>query len=218
MRRPRVKICGHTTTAGIEASAAAGADAVGVVSEVPVESPRAVEPARAAELFTTVPPFVTRVLVTMPETPTAALTVLESLPVDAIQIHASLSPAGVETVAMQTDVSVIATIDVTESQPQAYAAAADAILVDSLADNNAGGTGEVHDWADTRALIEALPVPVFLAGGLTPANVDDAVEAVRPYGVDVASGVEAQPGKKDPNAVTQFISTVHETHDVTLTH
>lgn len=218
MNRPRVKICGHTTEAGLAASAAAGADAVGVITDIPVSSPRVVTSTRAAELFATVPPFVTRVLVTMPETPEAALATLESMPVDAVQIHASLSPEEVGTVRDQTDATVITTIDRTESQAQAYATAADAVLVDSLTEDDAGGTGEVHDWTDTKTLVERLSVPVFLAGGLTPTNVEEAIETATPYGVDVASGVEAQPGQKDPDAVTQFVSTVHATHDTPLTH
>ena len=218
MGRPRVKICGHTTEEDLAVSVAAGADAVGVITDVPVESPRTVAPDRAAQLFASVPPFVTRVLVTMPETPAAALATLASVPADAIQIHASLSPSGIEAIRTETDATVIATIDSDESEAHAYAAAADAVLVDSLADDNAGGTGEVHDWTKTETLVETLSVPVLLAGGLTPANVVDAVQAVDPYGVDVASGVEVQPGKKAPTTVQQFITAVHTTHESTLTH
>lgn len=218
MYRPRVKICGHTTPEGINVSVAAGADAVGVITGVPVESPRAVPKDRAAALFEAVPPFVTRVLVTMPETPAEAVEVIGSLDIDAVQIHASLSPAGVTTVTTETDVQVLVAVDVEDTQAQEYAAAADAVLVDSLGDDEAGGTGEVHDWAGTRRLVKTLPAPVILAGGLTPQNVGQAVETARPYGVDVASGVEAQPGRNDPELVTRFIETVTTTHDFAFTH
>ena len=82
---------------------------------------------------------------------------------------------------------------------------ADALVVDSLDESGAGGTGETHDWARTRALVGSLSSPVVLAGGLTPGNVADAVETVDPFAVDVASGVEADPGRKDPAAVSAFV-------------
>jgi phosphoribosylanthranilate isomerase len=72
-------------------------------------------------------------------------------------------------------------------------------------ESGAGGTGETHDWERSRELVESLSSPVVLAGGLTPDNVAEAVETVRPFAVDVASGVEADPGRKDPEAVAAFV-------------
>jgi phosphoribosylanthranilate isomerase len=82
---------------------------------------------------------------------------------------------------------------------------ADALVVDSLDEAGAGGTGETHDWAATRELVTSLASPIVLAGGLTPDNVAAAVEAVDPYAVDVAGGVEDRPGRTDPEAVTAFV-------------
>ena len=81
----------------------------------------------------------------------------------------------------------------------------DAFLLDSYSKHAPGGTGKVFDWNLARELMEFAPAPVLLAGGLTPENVQDAIAAVRPWGVDVISGVESEPGKKDMDKVKRFI-------------
>lgn len=203
--RTRVKICGLTTPADRDLAVAAGADAVGFISGVPVDTAREIPPETAASLAATTPPFVSAVLVTMPETVGDALERIESIGPDAVQVH-GLSPTAVASLADATDASVIAAVTAADS-PQ-YDAAADALLVDSLDETGAGGTGETHDWERTRDRIGTLDSPVVLAGGLTPDNVDRAIDTVGPYGVDVASGVERKDGKKDPAAVRSFVEQV----------
>jgi phosphoribosylanthranilate isomerase len=87
-----------------------------------------------------------------------------------------------------------------------------AILLDSRSDGTPGGTGTTFDWESTRDIVQAisLTVPVIVAGGLTPANVSEAMRLFQPFGVDVASGVEARPGKKDPEKVRAFVKAVRE--------
>jgi len=92
---------------------------------------------------------------------------------------------------------LVAVVDPEADDLAAYADPADAVLVDSLDDAGAGGTGETHDWERTRELVASLDVPVILAGGLTPENVAEAVETVRPFAVDTASGVERSPSDRD---------------------
>lgn len=211
----RVKICGLTRPEDLQVAAAAGADAVGFIADVPVETPREVPPARAAELAAKTPPFVTTTLVTMPETPTAAVSIAEALRPDALQIHGEFSPEEFMHVRTSTGTTVLAVVDAADHD-RAYAldGVVDALLVDSTSETGAGGTGETHDWSATRELVEGLSTPVVLAGGLTPDNVERAVETVEPYGVDVASGVEARGGVKDHDAVQRFVRNARRAGEV----
>jgi phosphoribosylanthranilate isomerase len=202
----RAKICGITREDDLEAAVEAGADALGFTAAVTVETPRAVSVERAASLVAEVPPFVTTVLVTMPETTGAAVDVVRVISPDAVQLHGALGPEDMAAVRRQTATKVIAAVDATADDIEAYAASADALLVDSVDEQGAGGTGETHDWDRTAALVADLDLPVVLAGGLTPENVTAAVETVDPFAVDVASGVERDGGRKDHEAVEQFVA------------
>lgn len=205
LKPPRVKICGVTTASDRDVAIRAGADAVGFISDVPVETPRELTASEAADLVAGVPPLVNSVLVTMPEDVATARSLLERVHADAIQVHSGLSPAEIEKLGKRVRANVIAAVDVDNEQVGDYAEAADALLVDSTDQQGGGGTGETHDWEQTRLLVEELEIPVVLAGGLTPENVREAVETVHPYGVDTATGVERSGGKKDHNAVIQFV-------------
>ncbi|AOW79676.1 phosphoribosylanthranilate isomerase [Halodesulfurarchaeum formicicum] len=199
----RVKLCGFTRQADVTRAVEAGVDAVGAIVDVPVETPRAVEVTHAARLFAAVPPFVSTVLVTMPESADRARELIDRVDPDAIQVHAGLAPAAVEALAEET--SAIAAVGHDEPAIKEYADAADGLLVDSTDESGAGGTGQTHDWTATRELTQ-LDTPIVLAGGLTPENVRSAVTTVGPYAVDAASGVEAEPGQKDAAAMDQFVA------------
>jgi phosphoribosylanthranilate isomerase len=204
----RVKICGITTETDLETVVDAGADAVGIICDVPVDTHREVTPERAADLVAAAPPFVTTVLVTMPETPTEATRLLETVGPDAVQVHDTLEPDELATVRTDAEATVLAALgtdDVATGTAEAYADVADGLLVDTPAEDGGGGTGETHDWARTRDLTENLPAPLILAGGLTPENVADAVRTADPFAVDVASGVETPDGGKDADAVRAFV-------------
>jgi len=211
----RVKVCGVTRDADREAVVAAGADAVGVITGVPVDTPREVASERAAELVAGVPPLVTSVLVTMPDSVQAAVALQREVAADAVQVHGSLDPDPLGELGERLDVPVVAAVaaergrDDTAS-PGAYARVADALLVDSTGQQGGGGTGETHDWGRTREHCRRLDVPVVLAGGLTPANVTAAIEQVDPFAVDVASGVEREGGVKDHEAIPAFVRAVRE--------
>jgi len=202
---PRVKICGHTSSDDLAASVAAGADAVGVIADVDVETPREVTVRHAADLLAAVPPLATGVLVTMPETVGDAVELVGRTSPDAIQVHGTLDPEAVADLRDRVHVDVIAAIGADDESLVAYAEAADAMLVDTPAADGGGGTGETHDWEATREATVDLDVPVILAGGLDPENVEEAIETVRPFGVDVASGVESSGGVKDHGAVRDFV-------------
>lgn len=202
----RVKICGHTREEDVSASVHAGADAIGIISGVPVDSPRAVSTERATALLASVPPLVTGVLVTMPETPEEAIDLTERTHPDVLQIHGSFSRGDLERVRREISRPVIRSVDAGDVEDaREYDGVADALLVDSTDASGAGGTGRTHDWERTRKLARDLASPVILAGGLAPENVTGAVETAEPFGVDVASGVESTGGIKDHDAVGMFI-------------
>lgn len=199
----RVKICGITHTDDLDVVVSAGADAIGLIVDVPVETPREITPTDAVELARATPPFVTTVLVTMPETPESTVELAERIQPDVLQVHGDLTPGDLAYLSAKVSGDVIKAVS--PGDAERYDTVADALLVDSLEASGAGGTGEPHDWSRTRTLVEELSSPVVLAGGLTPENVSEAIETVRPFAVDVASGVEARPGRKDPEAVASFV-------------
>jgi len=202
----RVKICGLTDAADLRAAIEAGADAVGVISSVSVDTPREVDRGTAAELVADVPPFVTATLVTMPEDADHAVDLVRAIRPDAIQLHGTFDADDIGYIRAETGVKVIPAVDYIDTdRAHELDEAADAILVDSTREDGAGGTGEPHDWEATAELVETLTSPVILAGGLTPDNVAEAVRVAAPFAVDVASGVERTEGQKDHTALATFV-------------
>jgi len=201
----RVKVCGLTDEADIRVAVDAGADAVGIISDVSVETPREVSPGRARDLAETAPPFVTSVLVTMPDSAERGVELAERVGADAVQLHGDLAPGEIGRFRETFDGDVLLATD--HATAPDYADVVDGLVVDSVDEAGAGGTGRTHDWERTREVVRELDVPVVLAGGLAPSNVADAVRVVRPFAVDVASGVERadEPGRKDHDAVRAFV-------------
>ena len=202
----RVKVCGITSREDLQVAVEAGADAVGLLVDVPVDYPREITLERASRLAAATPPFVTTVLVTMPETPEEAVELAETVTPDAVQVHGELGTGDLAYLTASVEARVLKTVSGTEpKRAHRYDEVADALLVDSVDDEGAGGTGRTHDWGRTADVAADLDSPVVLAGGLTPENVADAVRAVDPFAVDVASGVEASGGEKDPDAIAEFV-------------
>ncbi|WP_132059413.1 phosphoribosylanthranilate isomerase [Halorussus amylolyticus] len=203
----RVKICGITSRENLQVAVDAGADAIGLLVDVPVDSPREIDSGLAADLVASTPPFVTTVLVTMPETPDRAVELARRVEPDAIQIHGETSAGDLAYLSSNVDAHVLVTVDAERpEQARRYDDIADALLVDSVDDDGAGGTGRTHDWERTRSVTADLDSPVVLAGGLAAGNVGEAVRTVEPFAVDVASGVESSGGTKDPDEVTAFVA------------
>lgn len=203
----RVKICGLTRDADLRAAIDAGADAVGVITEVPVDSPREVDPAKAADLLADVPPFVTATLVTMPESAERAVDLVRMAGPDAIQLHGEWTPDEIGFIRAETERKVLLAVDADDPvRAEEFDGVADALVVDSTDGAGAGGTGETHDWEATGQLAARLRTPVVLAGGLTADTVSEAVRIADPFAVDVSSGVELTDGRKDHNAVARFVA------------
>jgi phosphoribosylanthranilate isomerase len=205
-----IKICGITTIEDAQMAAGAGADMLGFVFYPP--SSRYLPPEKAAgitnrllDLLGNDAPKLVGVFVDM-DTEDVYRTSRQSK-LDYVQLHGRETPDEVNNL-MKRGLHVIKAFRVRDrtSLAQIDTYRSEAILLDTFTPNNPGGTGECFDWA----LAEQLQTlrPLILAGGLTPANVADAVKQVRPWAVDVSSGVENSPGKKDEQAVIRFIQTV----------
>ena len=197
----RVKICGITRLQDLHAACEAGADALGFVFYE--KSPRHVSMATATALVRELPPFVQSVGLFVNAEPDFVEAVLQAVPLDLLQFHGDETPAD----CMRYGRPYIKAVRVTPSTDLLKCAAdfetARGLLLDAYVPGVPGGTGERFDWS----LIPLdLPKPVILSGGLTPDNVAEAVQRVRPWAVDVSSGVEAAKGIKDPHHVAQFIA------------
>ncbi|WP_436344003.1 phosphoribosylanthranilate isomerase [Natronorubrum sp. FCH18a] len=202
----RVKICGLTNEDDLRTAVEAGADALGIICDVPVDTPREVTIERAKELVAAAPPFVTTVLVTMPAGPEHAIELAAAIESDAVQIHGSIGPGDLSYLRVKIDSQLLLAVDADDAATaETYDDVVDGLIVDTPGEDGGGGTGETHDWDRTRLAAADLESPLILAGGLTPDNVENAVRTVEPFAVDVASGVEANGGVKDPDAVRSFI-------------
>ena len=199
----KVKICGITNGDDAQVAVAAGADALGFVMYR--KSPRWVEPSVARSIIAGLPPFVLPVGVFVNEDVAAVRTLMDECGFALAQLH------GDETAAycQQLGRPVLKALRVKDrgsflalAEYQGRASVR-GFLIDAFSDHAYGGTGHTVDW--TLAAEAARSVPILLAGGLTPENVAEAVRLVRPYGVDVSSGVEERPGKKDQEKVKAFI-------------
>ena len=208
MTRVRVKICGITRKEDLQAASEAGADAVGFVVGV-ASSPRNLSLAEAERLIRQAPPFVKSVLVTVPRS-IDEFSDYEKINPDAIQIHGeNLQVLDAVRLKLPNTILIGAinaqfTMDLDLASKTAKLF--DAILLDSYSKGRYGGTGVTHDWLLSKQIKQLIqPKPLILAGGLNSKNVAKAVEIVKPYGVDVSSGVEEKPGIKSYRKIIEFI-------------
>lgn len=206
----RIKICGITRVEDALAAAQAGADAIGLVFHE--QSPRHVTVEQAARLAAVMPPFVTLVGLFVNPAEDAVREVLRQVPLDVLQFHGEEEPEfcsrfgcpWIKAIRVRSDVDLI--------QCAARYRMAQGLLLDAFVEGAHGGTGVALDWA---LIPQTVPLPVILAGGLNIGNVSEAIRLVRPYAVDVSSGVEAAKGIKDAAKIAAFINEVKQT-DVQL--
>lgn len=195
----KVKICGITNVDDALHAAACGADALGFVFYE--KSPRCLLPEAARQIIACLPPFVTTVGLFVNEAPERIRQVADFCGLDVIQLHGDEGPEQSHLPPYRVIKALRVKDETSLARLEEYRVSA--ILLDAWVPGVYGGTGEKFDW-DLAAAV-ARQRPVVLAGGLMPENVAEAVRTVRPYGVDVSSGVEAAPGKKDPDKVCEFI-------------
>jgi phosphoribosylanthranilate isomerase len=202
--RTRVKICGITRLEDGLAAAAAGAAAIGL--NFYGKSPRVIDAERARSFCVALPPFVTRVGLFVNAEPEFVKSVLATVPLDLLQFHGdegedycrSFGRPYLKALRMKPGMDLAAAAKL-------YASA-QGILVDAWHEEQFGGTGIAFDWSLLGAAVRS--ERLVLAGGLHPGNVAQAVRQVRPWAVDVSSGVESAPGVKDKSKMEQFISEV----------
>lgn len=203
----KVKICGHKTVEDAKKSAELGADFIGVIVKVQVDTPRKISKEQAAEIVRAIEPPAQGVMVIMPGTVDEAIELHEAVKAPFIQLHGSESPEFVKELNSKVLGKIIKAIHVNEDSEELareHAKFADMILLDTPSPKE-GGSGITHDWGISKRIIDALEIPVLLAGGLNPENVEKAIDATKPYGVDTASGVEGQSAMKDYDKVKNFI-------------
>lgn len=204
--RVRVKICGITNLEDAAVSVEAGADALGFIFFR--KSPRYVEPLLAKQIIETLPPLVVPVGVFVNQDLSTVRSIMDSCGLALAQLHGEetavycqeLARPVMKALRLKDSTSFLA---LAEYQGRAGVRG---FVVDACSETAYGGTGEVANW--TLAAEAARAAVVLLAGGLTPDNVPDAVNTVKPYGVDVSSGVEISPGKKDHAKIRAFLDAV----------
>ncbi|WP_162052352.1 phosphoribosylanthranilate isomerase [Pontibacter pamirensis] len=215
--KPRIKICCISNVQEAQLAISAGADALGLVGEMP-SGPGVIPDALIKAIVMTVPPPVATFLLTSctdiksilehhQRTQANTIQFVDALPIEAYQqVREAVSGIKlVQVVHVQGETSV--------KEAQRVAEQVDAILLDSgnpnLEVKELGGTGRIHDWVISRRICESVSKPVFLAGGLNAANVREALEVVRPFGIDLCSGVRTN-GQLDPYKLEKFFQAIEK--------
>jgi phosphoribosylanthranilate isomerase len=203
-QRTRIKICGLTREADVDAAVAAGADAIGFV--LYEKSPRHVGPQRAAALARRLPPFVTPVLLFVNAAPEAVDAGIEAVPSALLQFHGDETPADCEAPRRPylRAARMGPGLDLLDFAVRYRSA--QALLLDAHVESF-GGAGKAFDWS---LVPSGVPLPVVLSGGLNPANVADGLRRLRPWAVDVSTGVESAKGIKDAEAMRRFCLAVRQ--------
>jgi phosphoribosylanthranilate isomerase len=213
--RTRVKVCCMRDPSEVRIAAGAGADAIGLVGPMP-SGPGVIDLETAARLARGTPPPVAPVLLTAETTAEAIATQVAMVGAPIVQVVQHIDAhAAAELAERLPHTRILQVVHVEDESAlrliERYSPFADAFLLDSgrpsAARPELGGTGRAHDWRISRAFVQASPLPVFLAGGLRPDNVRDAIETVRPHGVDLCSGVR-RAGRLDAARLAAFMSGV----------
>ena len=196
-----VKVCGITSEADGLAAAGAGVDAIGLMFFE--ESPRYITLQQAKKITNILPPHIMRVGVFVNAEESFINRALDECLLNILQFHGDEKPEDCIRFPVMTLKAFRVKGVETLEQMKAYSTAG--FLLDAYSQEARGGTGEAFNW-DLAVQANELGKPVFLAGGLTPDNVSEAVQKVQPFAVDVSSGVECEPGKKDPVKMQAFVA------------
>ncbi|MHA3790603.1 phosphoribosylanthranilate isomerase [Rhizorhabdus wittichii] len=216
--RTRIKVCCISSPEEASMAIKAGADALGLVARMP-SGPGPIPDGMIAEVTAFVPPPVATFLLTSETTAEAISAHVRATNPSTVQVVSHIDPAESEKLALlEPHVRRVQVIHVEGPEAldliPAYSPHVHAFLLDSGRPNAAvaelGGTGRAHDWAVSAAFVQATERPVFLAGGLSSANVADAIKQVRPYGLDLCSGVRTE-GQLDPEKLSAFVLAVEQT-------
>jgi len=202
----RVKVCGITNLTDAMIAAELGAHGLGFIF---APSPRRVSPEAAQNIIKRLPPFVQAVGVFVNENPGRIKEIMDYCGLDLVQLHGEESPDMCKALMPRCIKAIRIGTKVNLKLLQGYEGKVRALLLDTHFHKIRGGTGEVFDWR-LAAHAKGAGLPIILAGGLNPGNVKEAVEKVKPMGVDVNSGVEQRPGKKSPMLLEEFMNKIRE--------
>jgi phosphoribosylanthranilate isomerase len=209
----RIKICGIKTEADVEIVIKSGADAAGLLVGQLHTSTDFILPSTALRLSGLLPPFITPVIVTHLVDAVSILDIVKKTGITTLQLHGGSSSEEVRKIcdALPGNGKIIFAVHIIKNEMvpslEAYYPYIDAVLLDSynLNTGQVGGTGQIHDWALSAKIVKSSPVPVILAGGLNPSNVEDSIRTVNPYGVDANSGLKNAEGGRDPELCKAFV-------------
>lgn len=208
----RVKICGNKRAGDALKAVEYGADAIGLLVGQKHASPDFIDIEQARGIVALLPPFVASVLVTHLVLPDEITPLARKIGVNTIQLHGETTPDQTAQIKKTLPyIKLYKAIHVTGDKSivnaESYTNSVDAILLDTInvSTDQVGGTGKIHDWGISRKIVQKASLPVILAGGLNPDNVKEAIEKVKPFGVDVNSGTKGRDGYKDPKKLQAFI-------------
>jgi phosphoribosylanthranilate isomerase len=208
----RVQIAGVSTLEEALFAARAGADALGFTLRLPHGPHDGLGDEGAARIVAALPPFVTPVAISYPKTAAEAIDLVRVIGARAIQFHGDIELDEVARFAEEEPwVTRVKSVSVTGEdaikEASEWACHVDALILDTYdpATGRRGATGQTHDWRISREIVRRIPVPVILAGGLTPQNVAEAIRTVGPWGVDVHTGIENRDGTRNIKSIEWFI-------------
>ncbi|PKL61330.1 MAG: phosphoribosylanthranilate isomerase [Methanomicrobiales archaeon HGW-Methanomicrobiales-2] len=204
----RVKFCGTASLADMQSAIDAGCDAMGFIMGVTHQSSDFVTPAEAAKMIRHLPPFIEPVAVTHLQETEDLIGLVNDSHCTALQIQNIVEPPEIDVIRDALPyLKIVKAVHVMDESAiemgKRYEPYADALLLDTRTREKLGGTGIPHDWNISAAIVANSAIPVILAGGLTPENVAEAIRKVRPYGVDVHTGVK-KDGIRNPERTLAF--------------
>ncbi len=203
----KIKICGITNLEDASMAVRLGAQAIGFIF---APSPRQVKPEKARDIIKEIPPFVKSVGVFVDEDPAVIREIIQFCGIDLIQFHGGESPDICGEFMPRSIKAIRIKDDLTPGSIESYRGKIRALLLDTFSEGRAGGTGRSFDW-NLAIKIREMGIPIILAGGLGPHNIEDAISRVRPYAVDVNSGIEERPGKKNHKLMKEMFERIAKT-------
>jgi phosphoribosylanthranilate isomerase len=201
----KVKICGITNYDDAVMAVKLGADALGFIF---ASSPRKISPEKARDIIRKLPPFIKSVGVFINEDPNKINEMIKYCGIDDVQLHGDESPELCKKYMPRTIKALRVKDESILKQVPLFMGKVKAFLLDTYSEKKAGGTGKIFDW-DIALKIRDYDIPVILAGGLTPSNIEEAIQRVNPYAVDVNSGIEESPGKKSPALMKELFEKIN---------
>ena len=207
-----IKICGTTSERDADLAIRAGANALGFIM---AQSPRQVSDTAAYAIGTIVPKGVETIGVFVNEDLKTLIETARFCRFTGVQLHGDEDAAYISQLRKELPGTKVLKVLSADSARDVSGLVPDAWLVDNILPGQRGGTGQTFNWRESVVAVRRLREPVIIAGGLTPQNVQEAMDTFRPWGVDVVSGVESYPGRKHSGAITQFIDAVRQ-HDAQM--